>query len=175
MLVMSSLLSALPQSSNAACDEPTFNSINATGSTSFPGFHPNGSLSGFQEANWTLHTGLVDIVVPTDNSSFILQKWWLSTDPIITTPATEFPFAGCTFLLDYSYYQKIGAVSPGSNTCGNIFNDACQTAIIDMINSNITAFGNATDENLCASIIESVVAPPECKDSVWAGVDVQRE
>ena len=175
ILMATTILSASAQLSNETCQQPTFNNINATGSTSFPGFHPNGSVPGFQESTWTLHTGLVDIVVPSDNSSFILQKWWLSTDPVITTPAAEFPFAGCTFLLDFSFYQKLGVPTTGPNTCEHIFNDACQSAIIDMINSNITASGNTTAEGLCASIIDNVVAPSQCKNSMWGGVDVERK
>jgi hypothetical protein len=161
-----SLLSALAQASNAACGDPTFSSTNATGSTSFP---------GFQQSKWTLHTGLVDVFVPSDNGSSIIQNLWLSTDPIINQPAAEFPFAGCTFLLDFSFYQKIGAPIAGPSTCENIFNDVCEGAIIDMINSNITASSNATNEELCASIIEDILPTPECKDYMWGGVDSQRQ
>ena len=168
-------LLALAQPSNATCEEPVFSSVNATGSTSFPGFHPNGSVPGFQDSTWTLHTGLVDIVVSSDNSSFVLQKWWLSTDPVITTPAAEFPFAGCTFLLDFPFYQKTGAPATGSNTCENIFNDACQSAIVDMINSNITASGNPTSEDLCSSIVQNIVPPAQCKQSMWIETNVQRK
>jgi hypothetical protein len=172
-----SLLSTLPPLTNAKCDEPTFSSVNATGSTTFPGFHPNGSVPGFQDSNWTLHTDLVNIVNPSDNSSFIIQNYWLDTDPIITTPAAEFPFTGCTFLLTFPYTQKLGPVSTDSNTCEHIFNDACQSAIIETINSNITSFGNASDENLCNTLLENsvVTAPPECKDSAWGYITSDRE
>ena len=168
-LLAASVSSVATQSLN--CSEPIFSLANATGNASFSGLHPNGSVPGFQAATWTIHTGIEDVVVASDNTSFMLQKWWLSTNPVITTPADDFPFAGCVFLLaGIQTTSEISQTAKDSNTCQNILGDACQSAILNIINSNITASSNSQDEHLCDNIIRDLDPPSECTDSSWTSV-----
>ena len=169
------LLLASVQSSNTNCSEAAFPNLNATGSTSFPGFHPIGSVPGFQDSTWTLHTELADVHSLPDDISFIRQKWWLTTDPVITTPAAEFPFEGCTFLLSLEAPQSQEAPATGPNTCGNIFNNACQKAIIDMIYTNITSSGNTASPDLCGNLLNYFSVPNECETILVGTVNANRK
>ena len=172
VLMAAAFMLASAQPSDTTCGQPDFSRINATGTTSFPGFHPNGSVPGFQDSNWTLHTGMVDVVPDVSlNTSFIYQNWWLTTDPVINTPAAEFPFNDCAFLLTFQDYQA-RTPATGPNTCKNIFNDECQSAIIDMVNSYITASGDPASGDLCANIMNNIIAPAQCKDSMFGFVEV---
>ena len=118
------------------------------------------------------------MVVASDNTSFVIQKWWLSTDPVIITPGDDFPFAGCVFLLaGIQSTNDISHTAKDSNTCQNILSDLCQGDILNIINSNITASSNTQDEELCHNIIRDLdpPGPSECTDSSWTSVRGTRE
>src|SRR2546421_7838161 len=74
-----------------SCDNPQFDTANATGSVRFAGFPPPSTI---ENNTWTLSTAVKEVQDIPANLSYIEQTFWLNTDPIIDTNLTDLPYWG---------------------------------------------------------------------------------
>ena len=163
VLLSALLLPMISATLNASCSDYNCSTVNATSPVLLiPPLWNNLQGSHGTNSTWTVSTGIQEVLDPGpgDNSLF-MQSWWIDTDPVITTSASQLPFDSCVFqLLLLPPFRTLRSSTDG-NTCNGIFNDECYHAILDLVNSNVTNLaggtvtpvaGDLTEDGICASL-----------------------
>lgn len=178
-LAISLLLIPHISAQNDSCYDEEFATVNATASVEVYAMHPQDPLNGTLYGYYTLSTAVKEIINPTQNSSVVKQKFWLTADPMINTAPQDLPFAGCAFFLQAAPGSSLIGGNMSDTQCQNALPGACEETILDIIQSNVTILSQAALNNnfdTCATLSEILRTPPsECKGAEWDTVIPIRE
>lgn len=159
---------ARAQTTNASCFDEDFVAVNATGSVQIAGLQPKVNGKSETTGNWTISTAVKEILVPEHNSSHVLQRFWVDTDPPVDVPSAELTYTGCAFVLQGISSSKKLVGNNAGNSCQGVFDTACYNAIVDDISSNTSSYAAVGEPDICASLSSVLLNPPsECKNSEW--------
>lgn len=144
-----------------SCSNDLFSAMNATGSTRFPGLLPNGTAN----ETWTLNTGVE--VLP--GTSLFDQYFWLDTDPTIDIPPLQLPVNGCAKAIQVQTHGPLlvdnitTTNSSQYNSCAGVFEQDCYNAILDTLNSEMTALMASGTSPTCTGLLSSW--PAQCMNT----------
>jgi hypothetical protein len=148
------------------CNNSQFQTYNATGSISFPGFQPPSAtsmLAALPSGTWTISTAIKDHRNYTKNTSHVEQTFWLDTNPFVNLSSSDLPYAGCALVL-YPNPANTTIIVPGigENGCQGVFDSTCYNAIIAAVNNtgNFTGHHHHHD---CSSYFNNDNFPTECQ------------
>jgi hypothetical protein len=152
------------------CYDSQFQTYNATGNISIPGFQPPGAsnmLGPLPTGTWTISTAIKDHRNYTTNSSYIDQTFWLDTNPFVNLSSSDLPYSGCALVL-YPDPASTTIIVPGTDEsgCQGVFDPDCYNALIVAVNGT----GNSTSRHPrehgdCSLFLETF--PTEC-DGQWS-------
>jgi hypothetical protein len=114
-----------------SCDNPQFDTANATGSIRFAGFPPPNTI---ENNTCTLSTAVKEFRTFLPTLSHVEQTFRLNTDPMTDTNLTGLSYWGCMILLEGFDQPPISSMTNGTNTCDGVFSNDCYNAIISTIN-----------------------------------------
>jgi len=148
------------------CYDSQFQTYNATGNISIPGFQPpraSNMLGPLPTGTWTISTAIKDHRNYTTNSSHVDQTFWLNTNPFVNLSSSDLPYAGCALVL-YPDPASTTIIVPGTDEsgCQGVFDSYCYNALIAAVNGT----GNSTSRHPrehgdCSLYLETF--PAECK------------
>ena len=142
---------ARAQTTNTSCFDEDLAAVNVTGSVQIAGLQPKVKGESETAGNWTISMAVKEILVPEDNT-YVLQRFWLDTDPPVDIPATELNYTGCAFVLQGISPSKKLVGNNAGNSCQGVFDTACYNAIVDDISSNASSYAAVGEPNICASL-----------------------
>jgi hypothetical protein len=189
VLLHCSVFSLFPAISHAQADSCAIDFVNnfppsatsaanATGSIKIPGFQPFIAAPAVQNSTWTVSTTINQVQNFQDNNNFILQDFWLETDPPINTAPADLPYTGCAILLSEFSGPRISTGTNDSNSCDGVFDTSCYNAITGTVNDFLlerspsgSPFTNIPD--ICQSLLAT--PPTQCKKYAWNAVSSTRK
>lgn len=167
MLLLTSNI-AQAQGATSSCVDTDFDTVNATGSVQVAGFQPFISRPPVQNSTWTISTAIKEVQSFDANSSVIEQTFWLDTDPLGTTSATDLPYSGCAILLTGFSSPRTSTGTNDSNTCDGVFDTACYNAILIAVSIFELENSVSSIANVCQTILAT--PPSQCNGYAWSGV-----
>ncbi|ORY16358.1 hypothetical protein BCR34DRAFT_597654 [Clohesyomyces aquaticus] len=168
--------STTPTNSTQKCfpgERDDFSYVNATSSTTIPGFQP----PGFSPRNWTITTGLKNVQNTTTNSSANHQLYWIkSSDADEDLSSHNLPYTGCFIGMDRFSYHPKKSTGDKINGCEGVFSDKCYDAVVKYALQQAQAqSGNPFRRSpgyTCLDMIEFV--KKDCdKNEEWSAAGVQ--
>jgi hypothetical protein len=149
------------------CYDRQFQTFNATGSVSIPGFQQPGisSLLGpLPSGTWTISSAIKDHRNYTTNTSYVSQTFWIDTNPFVNLSSSDLPYDGCALVL-YPDPANTTIAVPGTNEngCQGVFDSTCYNALIAAVNSTSNSSGyHPRERGDCINLLEKNF-PTECK------------
>lgn len=158
-----------PKALASSCDNPLFDTVNATASVSVAGFVYNETDPSPQNNTLHISTAITEQSIPSANETQVLQTFWLDSDPVIETNLTDLPYWGCMISLEGFEDQSTTTNASDLYGCGNILSSDCVRLIKYWAQEAIVLKSRyITDVNdACSAIIDTISNPfpSQCKKS----------
>jgi len=165
-LIFTCLVQANLNFDDHVCYDSEFQTYNATGNISIPGFQSPGTsnmLGPLPTGTWTISTAIKDHRNYTTNSSYVDQTFWLDTNPFVNLSSSDLSYSGCALVL-YPDPASTTIVVPGTDEsgCQGVFDSDCYNALIAAVNGTGNSTGRHPREHGdCSLYLETF--PTECE------------
>ena len=153
----------------SSCNNPSFDTFNATASVDVPGFIYGNFNASSENNTMTISTAITEQYIPAVNQSSVLQTFWLDSQPEIDTNLTELPYWGCIITLKGFQETSQSARSSILNGCDGVFSNDCFRMIKYYANEAISLKArNPGDIGEACTILADYISnpfPAVCKKS----------